>query len=110
MEKAENGQFTQNIEDVLRYRLESKGEPDLEVYIDNRRTTLEEALARCVQERSVYMPDYILDENGVLEQIRFDKIKEQYAWSVPCDRRRLPKKRMPLMLNDYFVTDSVNLS
>ncbi|MBQ7925251.1 MAG: hypothetical protein IJ335_03055 [Lachnospiraceae bacterium] len=77
MEKAENGQFTQNIEDVLRYRLESKGEPDLEVYIDNRRTTLEEALARCVHERSVYMPDYILDENGVLEQIRFDKIKEQ---------------------------------
>ncbi len=77
MEKSENDQITQNIEDVLRYRLESKGEPGLEVYIDNRRTTLEEALARCVQERAVYMPDYILDENGVLEQIRFDKIKEQ---------------------------------
>ena len=45
--------------------------------MDNKRTTLEDALTRCVQERTVYMPDYVLDENGVLEQLRFDKIDLQ---------------------------------
>ncbi|MBQ7776332.1 MAG: hypothetical protein IJ379_14200 [Lachnospiraceae bacterium] len=77
MEEADSYPLAQNIEDVLRYQLGSRQKRSLEVYIDNELTTLEDALTRCVEERVVYMPDYILDEKGVLEQLRFDKIDEQ---------------------------------
>lgn len=73
MEEAQSSPVNRNIEEVLRNQLGSE-QKQLEVYVDNERTTLEDALKRCVQERSVYMPDYVLDENGVLEQLRFDKI------------------------------------
>jgi hypothetical protein len=62
-----------DMEEILKNRMSGERKC-LEVYIDNQRTTLEDALKRCVQERTVYMPDYVLDENGVLEQLRFDKI------------------------------------
>lgn len=77
MEEADSYPLAKNLEDVLRYQLGSRQKRSLEVYIDNELTTLEEALTRCVQERTVYMPDYVLDENGVLEQLRFDKIEQQ---------------------------------
>lgn len=73
MEEAQSSPVNRNIEEVLRNQLGSE-QKQLEVYVDNERTTLEDALKRCVQERTVYMPDYVLDENGVLEQLRFDKI------------------------------------
>lgn len=77
MEESDSYPMGQNIEDVLRYQLGGRQKRSLEVYMDNKRTTLEDALTRCVQERTVYMPDYVLDENGVLEQLRFDKIDLQ---------------------------------
>ncbi len=73
MEEAEGCPPARDMEEVLRNRMSGESKC-LEVYIDNQRTTLEDALKRCVQERTVYMPDYVLDENGVLEQLRFDKI------------------------------------
>lgn len=73
MEEAQSSPVNRNIEEVLRDQLGGE-QKQLEVYVDNERTTLEDALKRCVQERSVYMPDYVLDENGVLEQLRFDRI------------------------------------
>ncbi len=77
MEDADSYSFVQNLEDVLRYHLSGRQKRSLEVYIDDELTTLEDALTRCVQERTVYMPDYVLDENGVLEQLRFDRIDTQ---------------------------------
>lgn len=64
----------QNMKDVLEHQLGSTCKKELKVYMDGKQVTLEEALNRCVQERTVYMPDYVLDENGVLEQVRFDRI------------------------------------
>lgn len=77
MAEAEGYPLTKNLEDVLKYQLGAGQKRSLEVYIDNELTTLEDALSRCVQERTIYMPDYVLDENGVLEQLRFDKIDLQ---------------------------------
>ena len=77
MEEEEGYPFAENIENVLKYQLGSRKKRSLEVYMDNELTTLEDALTRCVQERTVYMPDYVLDENGVLEQLRFDRIDQQ---------------------------------
>lgn len=73
MEEAESYPPAKDMEEILKNRMSGE-EKCLEVYMDNQRTTLEDALKRCVQERTVYMPDYVLDENGVLEQLRFDKI------------------------------------
>ncbi len=74
MEEAEDCPLGQNIEDILKYQMGGRQNNSLEVYIDNELTTLEDALKRCVQERTIYMPDYILNENGILEQLRFDRI------------------------------------
>ncbi len=64
----------QDVEYELEYQLNIMRKRDLKIYMDNQQVTLEEALTRCVQERTVYMPDYVLDENGILEQVRFDRI------------------------------------
>ncbi len=77
MENTDGCPYARNLEEVLRYQLGSRQKRSPEVYIDNELTTLDEALTRCVQERSVYMPDYVLDEKGVLEQVRFDKVELQ---------------------------------
>lgn len=37
--------------------------------------TPEEVADLCVQEEISYMPDYIYDDNGVLIQIRFDRVE-----------------------------------
>lgn len=60
---------------ALEYQLNVMCKDPFEVYIDNEKTTLDEALERCVRENSVYMPDYVLDEKGNLKQVRFDKIR-----------------------------------
>lgn len=73
MEEAESCPPAKDMEEILKNRMSGE-KKCLEVYMDNQRTTLEDALKRCVQEKTVYMPDYVLDENGVLEQLRFDKI------------------------------------
>ncbi len=73
MEEGSGYPPAKDMEEILKNRMSGERKC-LEVYMDNQRTTLEDALKRCVQERTVYMPDYVLDENGVLEQLRFDKI------------------------------------
>lgn len=64
----------QRVNDAIEYQLSVMRKKDVKVFMDNKPITLDEALYRCVQECSVYMPDYVLDENGILEQVRFDKI------------------------------------
>ncbi len=73
MEQAEDRPAVENMQEVLYDRMGGVRK-NLEVYMDDKRITLEEALSRCVQERAVYMPDYVLDEKGVLKQLRFDRI------------------------------------
>ncbi|MBR6665737.1 MAG: hypothetical protein IKL22_08520 [Lachnospiraceae bacterium] len=73
MQEAEDRPAVENMQEVLYDRMGGV-QKNLEVYMDDKRITLEEALSRCVQERVVYMPDYVLDEKGVLKQLRFDRI------------------------------------
>ncbi len=49
----------------------------VELYLDGRPATPERIANRFVREEAVYMPDFVLDENGALTQIRYDKIKEK---------------------------------
>lgn len=65
----------QSAKNALEYQLNVMRKDEFEVYMDNEKTTLDDALDRWVRECSVYMPDYVLDENGNLKQVRFDRIK-----------------------------------
>lgn len=64
----------QSLNDAIEYQLSIMRKKEITVYMDNKPVSLDEALVRCVQECTVYMPDYVLDENGILEQVRFDRI------------------------------------
>ncbi|MBR3807802.1 MAG: hypothetical protein IKJ15_05465 [Lachnospiraceae bacterium] len=45
------------------------------LYINNEVAPPEKIAECCMEEAAVYMPDYVVDEFGVLKEIRFDKIK-----------------------------------
>lgn len=47
------------------------------IYIDGELSTPEEVVeCYCVNEDSVYMPDYVMDEAGDLKELRYDKISK----------------------------------
>lgn len=45
------------------------------LYVDDRAATPEEAL-RCYElhENHVYMPDYVFNDQGMLKELRYDKV------------------------------------
>ena len=47
------------------------------LYMDDRPASPEEVVRKCMQEQTVYMPDYVLNDMGILEQVRFDRIDPQ---------------------------------
>ena len=50
-----------------------------------------------MEETAVYMPDYVVDEFGVLKEIRFDIIKNcQIKPNVKADMEEPMKKEAPL--------------
>lgn len=46
------------------------------LYINGEIAPPETIAECCMEEAAVYMPDYVVDEFGVLKEIRFDKIKD----------------------------------
>jgi len=77
MNEADSHPLAKNLEEVLKYQLKNRQKKYPDVYVDNELTTLEDALDRCVRECSVYMPDYVVNDKGIVEQVRFDKIDLQ---------------------------------
>lgn len=60
----------------LREHLEEFERSGTALYLDGKLTTAEELARTCsVNEETVYMPDYVLDEAGKLRQLRYDKIR-----------------------------------
>lgn len=55
-------------------RLEQMRQSGVELYVDGREVLPAEAVSKAVRENSPYMADYVLDEAGVIEQVRFDKV------------------------------------
>lgn len=52
-------------------KLEKKG---VKLYFDGAPSSTEDIVKKCVNEDTVYMPDYVTDENGKLKEIRYDRI------------------------------------
>lgn len=46
------------------------------LYLDGTPATPLEVAEICVRETPIYMPDYVMDEDGSVKQVRFDKITD----------------------------------
>lgn len=55
--------------------LEQMRRKGVELFVDGREAMPEEVVRKAVYEDSPYMADYVLGENGRLEQVRYDRVK-----------------------------------
>lgn len=70
MSEKKNGMWT----DMLK-TLSVASDEGVALYIDEHEATPHEIIhTHCVNEESVYMPDYVLDERGELVEIRYHKV------------------------------------
>ena len=60
----------------LDFRLQKMEHEGVRLYLDGRPAT-PDAIARCcVNEETLYMPDYVTDKQGKIKEIRYDKVSE----------------------------------
>ena len=57
--------------------LENAHRQGVELFVDGVALAPDEVVRRCVREDSIYMPDYVLGEEGTLEQLRFDRVNPE---------------------------------
>lgn len=60
----------------MRDRLEAILDQGIELYLEGRPASPDGIVERFVREDTVYMPDFVINEEGVLTQVRYDKIME----------------------------------
>ncbi len=61
----------------MKERLEGIAKKGTELYLDGKPISAEElAQTCCLNEEAVYMPDYVLGQDGRLTQLRYDKIRQ----------------------------------
>lgn len=58
----------------LRSRLQQLEKAGVKLYLNGVPSTTEYIMKHCVNEDTVYMPDYVIDENGRLKEIRYDRV------------------------------------
>ncbi len=58
----------------LRSRLEKMKEEGIELYCNGVPSTTDYIVDKCINEDTVYMPDYVTDEKGKVKEVRYDKI------------------------------------
>lgn len=45
-------------------------------YLNGKRSGPREIISQCyVREKTVYMPDFVMDEEGQLQEVRYDEVK-----------------------------------
>ena len=55
-------------------RLEQMRRSGVELFVDGQEALPGEVISKAVQENSQYMADYVLDDSGIKEQVRFDRV------------------------------------
>lgn len=55
-------------------KLKKWEEAGIRLYLDGAPTSSEYIEENCVNEETLYMPDYVTDERGKLKEIRYDRI------------------------------------
>ena len=61
----------------MKNKLEAILEQGIELYLDGRPASPGRIVERFVREDTVYMPDFVIGDDGVLTQVRYDKIMEK---------------------------------
>lgn len=60
----------------MKNKLEAILHQGIELYLDGKPASPDKIVERFVREDTVYMPDFVLNEDGALTQVRYDKIME----------------------------------
>lgn len=60
----------------MKNKLEAILDQGIELYLDGKPASPDRIVERFVREDSVYMPDFVLSDDGVLTQVRYDKVME----------------------------------
>lgn len=58
----------------LKSQLEDLEREGVKLYLNGVPSTTEYIIRNCVEEDTVYMPDYVTDEDGKIMEIRYDRI------------------------------------
>ncbi len=58
----------------LRKRLEQMEKRGVKLYLNGVPSTTDFIIENCVNEDTVYMPDYVTDQNGQIKEIRYDLV------------------------------------
>lgn len=61
---------------AMKGRLENILSQGIELYLDGKPASPAGIVERFVREDAVYMPDFVINDEGVLTQVRYDKIME----------------------------------
>ncbi len=59
---------------LLKLRLEKLESEGIKLYLNGAPSTTDYIVNSCVNEDTVYMPDYVTDEKGKVKEIRYDRI------------------------------------
>ncbi len=65
---------SENKQPAILSHLEKISQNGVTLYLNGHSATPDEIAKCCVNEDTVYMPDYVTDEKGVLKEVRYDKI------------------------------------
>ena len=58
----------------VRRSLEMVSADGVRLYVDGEESSPADVVRSCVNEAMNYMPDYVVDANGLLTEIRYDKV------------------------------------
>ncbi len=61
---------------TMKDRLEDISSQGIELYLDGLPASPSGIVERFVREDVVYMPDFVINEEGILTQVRYDKVME----------------------------------
>lgn len=59
---------------LLKNKLELVQNAGVALFLEGEPSSPEEIIGVCLLEESVYMADYVLDEQGILMELRYDKV------------------------------------
>lgn len=60
--------------DSLGWKLKKWEEAGIRLYLDGTPTSSEYIAQNCINEDTLYMPDYVTDKEGRIKEIRYDRI------------------------------------
>ncbi len=61
----------------LKEQLENMEKKGVRLYINGAPSTTDYIVKNCVNEDTIYMPDYVTDERGKVKEIRYDRISRK---------------------------------